>query len=147
MGQSEETLREFEPHTPPSGLFQRSKAWLFSQRHFHLKLFSGTAAGVAVIALLAGIFLYVTIRNHQQAALRSHTIDVIRLSSLIENDIASLETAHRGFLLSAAPAYVTPFDLRRELIQHRLDELTATIVDNPRQRKRVSKVQQVVQEW
>ena len=73
--------------------------WLFSQRHFHFKLLSGTAAGVTVIVLLAGIFLYVTVRNHHQETLRAHTIEVMRLSSLIENDIAALETSHRGFFI------------------------------------------------
>jgi two-component system cell cycle sensor histidine kinase/response regulator CckA len=147
MRQSEESLDEAQPKRARFGLFRRSLAWLFSQQHFHFKLLSGTAAGVFVIILLAGIFLYVTIRNHQQHILRAHTIDVMRLSSLIENDIASLETAHRGFLLSGDHGYTIPFDSRKELIQHRLDELAALILDSPKQRKRVMKVQEVVQKW
>jgi PAS domain S-box-containing protein len=135
------------PKAEGSGPFQRAAAWLFSQRHFHVKLLSGTAAGVLVIVLLAGIFLYVTLRNHQQEVLRSHTIDVIRLSSLIENDIASLETGHRGFLLTGDQNYIAPFDRRRELIRRRLDELTSLISDNTKQSTRVTRVQQVVQEW
>src|SRR4051812_17277634 len=129
------------------GLFKRALGWLFSQRHFHFKLLSGTAAGVVVIVLLAGAFLYVTIRNHQQDGLRAHTIEVIRLSAVIENDIASLETAHRGFLLAGDPAYVTPFDRRQELMQRRLDTLTTYILDRPLQRKRVMKVKEIVQTW
>jgi PAS domain S-box-containing protein len=128
-------------------VFRRVAAWLFSQRYFHFKLLSGTAAGVLVIILLAGIFLYVTLRNHAQEVLRSHTIDVIRLSSLIENDIASLETDHRGFLLTGDQNYIAPFDGRRDLIQRRLDELTSLILDRPTQRKRVMKVQESVQRW
>ena len=84
----------------PFSFFRRSIAWLFSQKHFHVKLLSGTVAGVIVIIFLAGTFLFVTYRNHRQEALRSHTIDVLRLSSLIENDIAALEASHRGFLLT-----------------------------------------------
>ena len=34
------------------GLLRRSVDWLFSQRHFHLKVLSGTAAGVTVILTL-----------------------------------------------------------------------------------------------
>src|SRR3979411_1884661 len=147
MRQSEESLGEPQPKRARFGLFRRSLAWLFSQQHFHFKLLSGTAAGVFVIILLAGIFLYVTIRNHQQHVLRSHTIEVMRLSSLIENDIASLETAHRGFLLSGDRGYTVPFDSRKELIQHRLDDLASLILDSPKQRKRVMKVQGVVQKW
>ncbi len=129
------------------GLFGRAFAWLFSQRHFHFKLLSGTAAGVLVIVLLAGAFLYVTIRNHSQDGLRAHTIEVIRLSGLIENDIASLETGHRGFLLTGDKNNLVPFDRLQDLIQRRLDALSTYISDRPEQRKRVMKVKEIVQNW
>src|SRR5438874_1057039 len=67
--------------------------------------------------------------------------------SAMENDIASLETTHRGFLLSGDQSYVDLFDRSRELIQHRTDALTALILDSPKQRKRVIKVQEVIQKW
>ncbi len=129
------------------GLFGRAFAWLFSQRHFHFKLLSGTAAGVLVIVLLAASFLYVTIQNHSQDGLRAHTIEVIRLSGVIENDIASLETGHRGFLLTGDKKNLLPFDRLQDLIQRRLDTLTTYIIDRPGQRKRVMKVKEIVQGW
>src|SRR3954447_7602309 len=147
MRQSETPAADLAPERSAPGLSRRAIAWLFSQRHFHFKLLSGTAAGIVVIALLAGIFLYVTVRNHHQDTLRAHTIEVIRLSSVIENDIATLETDHRGFLLTGNQSYVTPFDRRRDLIRRRLESLTALILDRPPQRKRVMKVQEVVQKW
>ena len=128
-------------------LFRRGTAWLFSQKHFHFKVLSGTAAGVVVIVFLAGVFLYITLRNHYQAAVRAHTIEVLRLSSVIENDIAALESGHRGFLLTGKPSYLEFFNRRKELIQQRVDNLAALILDNPKQRKRVMKVQEVVQKW
>jgi len=121
--------------------------WLFSQRHFHFKLLSGTTVGVAVIIFLVGVFLLVSLRDHYQDSLRSHTIAVIRLSSLVENDVASLESSHRGFLLSGREDYVATFDKKRELIRQRIEELTGLILDSPTQRKRVMKVQEVVQKW
>jgi PAS domain S-box-containing protein len=129
------------------GFVRRSAGWLFSQRHFQLKVLSGTAAGVTVIALLAGIFLYVTMRNHYQEVMRAHTIEVMRLSGLFENDIATLETAHRGFLLTGKPLYIESFDQRRELARHRMEDLTSLILDSPTQRKRVMKVQEVLKKW
>ena len=129
------------------GFFRQSTAWLFSQRHFHFKVLSGTAAGVTVIVLLAGIFLYVTLRNRYQDVIRAHTIEVIRLSSVIENDIASLETAHRGLLLTGKPFYVASFDERRNSIKGRIEALTSLVLDSPTQRKRVMKAQEVVQKW
>ncbi|HEY2614335.1 MAG TPA: CHASE3 domain-containing protein, partial [Chthoniobacterales bacterium] len=129
------------------GFYRRSVAWLFSQRHFHLKLLSGTAVGIVVITFLAGIFLFVTIRHHQQETLRSHTIDVMRLSGIIENDIAGLESGHRGFLLTGEKAYLEPFEQQRALIKERVESLTQLILDSPRQRKRVMKIQEIVQKW
>ena len=142
----EEALRSLQQRDQP-GLFRRAATWLFSQRHFHVKLLAGTAAGVLVILLLVGIFLYVTFRNHQQETVRSHTIEVIRLSSLLENDIAALETGHRGFLLTGKNDYVASFDRRRELIRRRLEDLNSIIQESPKQRTRVAKVQEVVQQW
>jgi len=132
---------------PRRSLSQRLADWLFSQRHFHLKLLSGTTIGVAVIVFLVGVFLFVSLRDHYQNTLRTHTIAVIRLSSLIENDVASLESYHRGFLLSGKEEYISAFDKRRESIKQRIDDLTGLILDSPAQRKRMMKVQEVVREW
>src|SRR5947207_554491 len=71
----------------------------------------------------------------------------MRLSSLIENDIAGLESGHRGYLLSANENYIEPFEKKRDLIRQRVDDLTVLILENPRQRKRVIKVQEAVQKW
>src|SRR3989440_3979769 len=136
-----------EPRKRRRSIFGRVADWLFSQRHFHLKLLSGATVGVVVIILLAGIFLLVTLRNHYQDSLRTHTIEVMRLSSLIENDIAGLESGHRGYLLSGSEDFLIPFQKKRDLIKNRVEELTALILDNPRQRKRVIKMQEVVQKW
>jgi len=128
-------------------IFGHVADWLFSQRHFHLKLLSGTTVAVIVIIFLVGVFLLVTLRDHYQDSLRTHTIEVMRLSSLIENDIAGLESGHRGYLLSANENYIEPFEKKRDLIMQRIDDLTVLILENPRQRKRVIKVQEVVQKW
>ncbi len=129
------------------GIFGRSAAWLFSPKHFHFKLLSGTAVGIVVITFLAGLFLFVTIRNHHQETLRAHTLDVMKLSSVLENDIAALETGHRGYLLTGDTTYLEPFERRRELIKRRVEELTLLILDSPRQRKRIMKIQEIVQTW
>ncbi len=128
-------------------IFGHVADWLFSQRHFHLKLLSGTTVAVIVIIFLVGVFLLVTLRDHYQDSLRTHTIEVMRLSSLIENDIAGLESGHRGYLLSANENDIEPFEKKRDLIRQRIDDLTVLILENPRQRKRVIKVQEVVQKW
>jgi PAS domain S-box-containing protein len=108
---------------------------------------SGTAVGIVVITFLAGLFLFVTLRNHHQETLRAHTLEVMRLSSILENDIAALETGHRGYLLTGNATHLEPFQSRRELIKQRVEELTVLILDSPKQRKRVMKIQEIVQKW
>lgn len=126
---------------------RRIAEWLFSHKYFHFKLLSGTAAGAVVIVFLAGVFLYVTLQNHYQDVLRAHTIEVMRLSGLIESDIAEIESRHRGLLLTGDQSFLTAFDHQRAQIQDRTKELTLLILDSPTQRKRVMKVKRVVEEW
>src|SRR5438128_5853122 len=111
----------------PRSIFGRIGDRLFSQRHFHLKLLSGTTVGVIVIIFLAGVFLLVTLRNHYQDTLRTHTIEVIRLSGFIENDIAGLESSHRGFLLSGSPELLAPYEKKRDHIRNAIEDLTVLI--------------------
>src|SRR5207237_7198960 len=42
---------------------------------------------------------------------------------------------------------IAPIEKKRDLIRHRIEDLTALILDTPRQRKRVIKAQEVVQKW
>ncbi|MEO5720333.1 MAG: CHASE3 domain-containing protein, partial [Chthoniobacterales bacterium] len=112
-----------------------------------MKLLSGTAAGVLVIILLAGIFLFVTYRNHQQATLRTRTTEILRLATAVEDDIASLETAHRGYLLTGKTGFRETFDRRQGVFRDRIDELTHATLESPEQRKRVMKMKELVQNW
>src|SRR3982751_527813 len=121
--------------------------WLFSQKHFHVKLLSGTAAGVIAIIFFAAFLFITTYRSYHQETLRAHTIDVMRMSSVVLNDIAVLETAHRGFILTGKASYLESFEEQRSAVKSRLDQLTDLIVDSPAQRKRILKVQDVVQRW
>src|SRR5205823_14268211 len=97
------------------GLVGRSAAWLFSPKHFHFKLLSGTAVGIVVITFLAGLFLFVTLRNYRQDNARAHTVKILHLANVIGNDIAALEATQRGFLLTGENSCIDSFDRQREL--------------------------------
>jgi PAS domain S-box-containing protein len=131
--------------TPP--FFRRWLTGLLSSRHFHYKLLSGTTAAVLVIIFLAGVFLFVTLQNHYRETMRAHTVQVMRLSSVIENDVAELESDHRGYLLTRDQRYLEPFQRRRQIITKRSDELASLVSENPAQRKRVVKAEEAVQRW
>ncbi len=135
--------------TPPGGgsVIRRTFDWLFSQKHLHVKLLSGTAAGVIAILFFAAVFGIATYRSFRQETLRAHTVSVMRMSSVVLNEVAVLETAHRGFLLTGKPVYQQGFEESRVNVKNRVEELTDLIVDSAAQRKRVLKVQDVVQRW
>ncbi len=144
-------MKKSEPESslpsPSPSAGDSGTSWLVSPRHFRFKLFSGTTVGVSVILFLAFIFGTLAYRNHYQETLRKHTIEVIRLGSLVENDLDELEAGHRGYLLTGNPLYLDSFSRRRDLIRDRIDELTNLILESSSQRKRILKMQGLVQEW
>ena len=72
----------------------------------------------------------------------------MRLGSVIENDIAALEAAHRGFLLTGDNAYLRAVRIDGAIRSSaRSEDLAGLILDSPPQRKRVMKVQEIVQKW
>jgi len=130
----------------PSGLF-RVVSWLLRPQHFHYKLLAGTGAAVAVIVFLVGAFLFATLRNYRQDAIRAHTFELKRLSGVIENDIAALESYHRAYLLTDNEQYTRLFESRKQAMQERVDELTALIRESPTQSDRVMKAGNLARRW
>ena len=129
------------------GFFRRTIEWLFSPELFHLKLLLGTAVGVLVIVVLAITCVVLTLRNQQRDELRAHTIEVMRLSSVVENDLAALENTYRGHLLTKNGAYLENSARLQELFLRHSEELTGVLGDSSLQRKRVLKMREIVQSW
>src|SRR5438477_5263127 len=126
------------------GVLRRTLAKLVSSAHLVL---SGTTASILVIIFLGSLFVFVALRNHHGDEIRARTVQLTRLSSLIENDIAELENYHRGFLLTHRSQHVEPFQERRTAMKKRLEELNGRLLDNPVQRKRVIKAEDIVLRW
>ncbi|HEY2102863.1 MAG TPA: PAS domain S-box protein [Chthoniobacterales bacterium] len=130
-----------------SALVRRMVAWLFGPQHFQFKLLAGTSAAIVAILALAGTFLFITLKNHQQEVVRAHTVQVKRLSGVVENDVAALEGYHRGYLLTGIAQYAQMFRARKEEVDARMDELAGLVVESPVQRERVAKVNALVKQW
>ncbi len=126
------------------GILRRSLAKLLSSAHLVL---SGTTASILVIIFLGSLFVFVALRNHRRDEIGARTVQLTRLSSVIENDIAELENYYRGFLLTHRSQYFAPFQERRNVMKKRLEELNGRLLDNPVQRKRVIKAQDIVLRW
>jgi PAS domain S-box-containing protein len=130
-----------------SGFGRAKIEWLLSPEHFHLKLLLGTIAGVLVILLLAVICVVMTFRGQQRDRMRSHTIEVMRLSSVVDNDIASLENAYRGHLLTRDGTYLQNFGRLQQLFLKDSGELASVLAEDSRQRKRILKMRDNIHTW
>ncbi len=126
------------------GILRRSLAKILSSAHLVL---SGTTASILVIIFLGSLFVFVALRNHRRDEIGARSVQLTRLSSLIENDIAELEDYYRGFLLTHRSQYFAPFQERRNAMKKRLEDLNGRLLDNPVQRKRVIKAQDIVLRW
>jgi PAS domain S-box-containing protein len=128
--------------------FLRHKVeWLFSPELFHLKLLLGTAVGILVTIVVAVTSVVFAFRHQQRDALRAHTIEVIRLSSLVENDIAALENVHRSHLLTRNGVYLQNSARLQDLFLQHSKELADVLADSPEQRKRILKMREIVRNW
>ncbi|MGI8891708.1 MAG: PAS domain S-box protein [Chthoniobacterales bacterium] len=114
---------------------------------FQLKLLLGTAIGIVVILMVAVTCVVLTFRSQRQDQMRAHTIEVMRLSSVVENDIAALENAYRGHLLAPSEEYLSESARLQALFNQHSEDLTNVLVDNSQQRKRVLKLRESVQNW
>ena len=129
------------------GFFRRKVELLFSPELFHLKLLLGTAVGVLVTIVVAVTNVVFTFRHQQRDTLRAHTIEVIRLSSVVENDIAALENAHRSHLLTRNGVYGQNSGRLQDLFLQHSKDLADVLVDRPEQRKRILKIREIVRTW
>ena len=118
--------------------------WLLSLEHFNFKLVLSSTVGGGVILVLAVTCLVVTFQSQRQAIFPAHTISVMRLSSVVENDIAALENAHRGYLLTHATPSLEDFGRRKALFYLHTEEVIAVLSGYSFQRKRIPKMREIV---
>ncbi|HEY1581979.1 MAG TPA: PAS domain S-box protein, partial [Chthoniobacterales bacterium] len=129
------------------GFARRRIEWLLSPDHFHFKLLFGTTAGVLVILVLAIACVIMTFRSQEREQLRAHMIEVMRVSSVVENDIAALENSYRGELLTHDGAYLASFSRLQGLFMKDSGNLAGLLAENSRQRKRILKTRENIQTW
>ena len=100
-----------------------------------------------VIVVFAVTCIVLTLGNQKRDQMRAHTIEVMRLSSVVENDLSALENAYRGHLLTGKGAYLESSAQLQQLFLRHSEELTGVLVNNSQQRKRILKMREIVQSW
>ena len=123
------------------------RAWLASEGGFNAKLLGASAAGVAVIVLLAIVFLMVTGGERRTNSLRDTTLAVLRVADKIENDLASLESTHRDYLFSGRAELLEQYKRRRIGLESRLDELASLVAGNSEQSNTLTRMRENIEHW
>ncbi len=107
------------------------RAWLASDDGFHAKLLLSGAAGVAVIIMLAGVFLLFHLREREIGRLRDVAFDVHRTIEQVVEDVGSLDAVHREFLLSPTPERFRRFEEVKTSTRASLAALTRMATARP----------------
>lgn len=129
------------------GFYRRKLEWLLSSDHFHFKLLAGTTLGALFILLLAVVCVLVTMHLQTGEVRRARAIEGLRLSSVVERDVAMLEDAYRGYLLSRDPADQESFRQLQATVKTHADELHQLIGADPAQGKRALQARDLIQNW
>jgi len=103
--------------------------------------------GVLAIAGLTAFFIFLAFREHNFDQLRAHTLETLRTANKIQNELANLETEHRGYLLTGQASYREPFEHRKSLADSRLNELTALVAGDKAQEERVDQIKKTIAQW
>ncbi len=109
------------------------RAWLRADGGFNARLLGASSAGVAIIVLLAVVFLMVTGSDRRTERLRDATLEILHVADKAENDLTDLENTQRDFLFTGQPQLLSHLKRRRATLTSRLNELTVLAADHPEQ--------------
>ena len=127
--------------------FRRFQRWLSKEDGLVSRHVGLSALAVAVILILAIVFLTLAIREHTTDDARSREYAVLRAATAAQDDFASVEVALRSYLLTGQPTAMQQFERRRTAFQARLGEIIPLIQDKQARRESVRSISGEFQRW
>ncbi|MBS0445047.1 MAG: response regulator [Proteobacteria bacterium] len=101
------------------------------------RAFAGFVIALAAVVIIASVS-YLSLRARAGAAqLVSHTVEVIEQLQLVLSTLKDAETGQRGYLLTGAENYLTPYVDAQALIGPRLQAVRKLTADSPQQQQRL----------
>jgi len=105
------------------------------------RTFAGFAAAVVTVLLIA-VFGYRSLDSEaQNAALTTHTMEVLQRVDGLFSSLKDAETGQRGYLLTAEESYLEPYSNARASIPGQLQELKRLTANSPRQQELLSRLE------
>jgi PAS domain S-box-containing protein len=127
--------------------FRRFHRWLSKEDGLVSRHVGSSVLAVAVILVLAIVFLTLAIREHATDEQRVVEYAILRSATAAENDFSALETSLRGYLLTGQPLHLEQFERRRTAFQARLSELMPLLQSQAARRESVRLIGTEFQSW
>jgi len=135
------------PPTDYLPTLSRLRKWLDAEDGLASRHISSSVLGVAVILILAIVFLTLAIREHTADDARALEYTVLRAATSAETDLAALETAHRTYLLTGQAVALQQFERRRDSFQAYLSSLMPTLHIESARRDSIRLVNSEFNQW
>ncbi len=127
--------------------FRRLERWLATEDYLYAKLIGSSLAGSGAIILLAIVFFAVTSHERNYDRLRDATLKVLRTIDKIDNDLVTIESAQRDFLLTGDRVFLEQFDHHQAALHSRLAELNTLVANQPGQPARLARINGDLAKW
>ena len=111
------------------GFYRCLFGWFVSPDHFHFGLLVGTVVSALIFVAFAVTFALFALRNQKREEQRAHSVEVVRLGSVVENDVSAFENAYRARLLTRSRDYMAGFDQLGENFLKHCDQLSSVLGD------------------
>jgi PAS domain S-box-containing protein len=128
-------------------IYKKFRDCLKAEDRFYGKLLGSSVVGVLAIAMLAGILLFVAVRDHQCESLRARTLDILRKLGAAESGITTLEATYRGYLLTGQQSYALAFQHQTALAEASLDDVAGSVALEKSQSARIADAKQHLTDW
>ena len=119
----------------------------FANIEIRTKLYFGFCAVVAIVIVLVGVAYASFMRLSQANDLNARSQDMIEQAHNMLESLASIQTAARGYALTATEEFLAPMQEGKKSFDARLEKAKALAADNPQQRARLQKLQEEQRKW
>jgi len=119
----------------------------FANIGIRTKLYLGFCAVLAIVIVLVGIAYASFTRLSQANDFNAHSQDMIEQAHSMLESLASIQTAARGYALTASEEFLLPMQEGRKSFGTRFEKAKLLAADNPQQLARLQKLQEEQQKW
>jgi methyl-accepting chemotaxis protein len=120
---------------------------MFENMKLRTKLLGGNCI-ILILLLIISVIVFVGVKSLlYNFNWVEHTHQVLHKASAIEAAAVDMETGMRGYMLAGKEEFLEPYDSGIKRFYTLIDELSATVSDNPAQVKLLSETKENISQW